>query len=127
MSAKHSAQVYRWTEMETDFPMERLSRRRIIGKRAMLSHVRLDRGCLVPTHAHENEQFACVLSGRLRFLIGEAGAADAKEIIVGAGEVLHLPSCVPHTAEALEDTVVLDVFSPPSAETGIDRKPLRAD
>ncbi|UCE04260.1 MAG: cupin domain-containing protein [Candidatus Latescibacterota bacterium] len=100
--------------------MEKLDRRRIIGKHVMLSDVLLHRGCVVPTHAHDNEQFALVLSGRIRFRIGAEGA-EQKELVLGAGEVLHLPSNVPHAAEALEDTRVLDVFSPVSDGTGIDR------
>lgn len=118
MTAKH----HRWSELPTDTPMALLARQRIIGDKAMISRITLKRGCFVPTHAHENEQFACVLSGRLKFGVGADGSPDRKDVVVGAGEVLLLPSNVPHSAEALEDTVVLDVFSPPSATTGIDRK-----
>ena len=111
-----------WANLPTDTPMPLLARRRIIGEKAMLSEVRLSRGCKVPTHAHENEQFAVILSGRLRFGIGAEGSRERSEVVVGAGEVLHLPSNVPHSAEALEDTLVLDIFSPPSEKTGIDRR-----
>lgn len=86
----------------------------------MISEVRLEKGCMVPTHAHFNEQFAYVMRGRLRFGIGAEGSPQRHEIDVGAGEVLHLPANVPHSAEALEETVVLDIFSPPSERTGID-------
>jgi len=121
------AKAYRWDAMEKDQPMALLERRRIIGELAMLSHVMLRKGCVVPTHSHENEQFACVLSGRMRFGIGDEGGkssaaagGDFETMVLEGGQVLHLPSRVPHTAEALEDTVVLDVFCPPSATTGID-------
>src|SRR5713226_660212 len=76
----------------------------------MLAHVYLKKGCVVPKHAHENEQFTYILEGALRFLIGADGA---EEVVVRAGEVLHLPSNVPHEAHALEDTLDVDVFSPP--------------
>lgn len=99
--------------------MELLERRRVIGEKAMISHITLRRGFAVPTHAHENEQFSAVLSGRLRFDIGAEGSA--RQVTIGPGEVIHLPSNLPHAAEALEDTVVLDIFSPPSQTTGIDR------
>jgi quercetin dioxygenase-like cupin family protein len=112
---------YRWNEMTADTPMELLSRRRIIGSQAMLSQVMLRKGCHVPTHAHANEQFACIISGELRFGLGEEGSHNRREVSVKAGEVLHLPSNVPHSADAVVDTVVLDVFSPPSEKTGIDR------
>lgn len=117
MTAKH----HRWTELPADRPMELLERRRIIGQQAMLSRVMLQKGCLVPTHAHANEQFACILSGALKFGIGAEGSPERREVVVRAGEVMVLPSNVPHSAEALEDTLVLDVFSPPSEKTGIDR------
>jgi len=122
MSDRNKPVAYRWTELPKDTPMALLERRRVIGEQAMISHVTLKRGCLVPTHAHENEQFACILSGRLKFTLGDEKSVARETLIVGAGEILHLPSNVPHAAEALEDTVVLDVFSPPSATTGIDRK-----
>jgi quercetin dioxygenase-like cupin family protein len=122
MTTPPNAARYRWTELPADCPMALLDRRRIVGERAMLSHVRLQKGCDVPTHAHENEQFACVLSGRARFGLGAEGSPDRREVVVEAGEVLHLPGGVPHSAFALEETVILDIFSPPSATTGIDRK-----
>lgn len=98
--------------------MPAVVRRRIIGEHAMLARVLLHDGCVVPTHAHENEQFACVMSGRVRFTVGEPGAERTHE--VGAGAVLYLPANVPHSAEALVESIVLDVFSPPSETTGVD-------
>jgi len=122
MSELIPARAFRWTELEKDTPMALLERRRVIGAQAMISHVTLHKGCSVPTHAHENEQFACILSGRLLFGLGMEGSVDHRELSVGAGEIMHLPANIPHSAVALEDTVVLDIFSPPSATTGIDRK-----
>lgn len=122
MSSPGQAVHHRWDHLPIDKPMPLLSRRRVIGEKAMISDVRLEKGCHVPTHAHENEQFTCIVSGKLRFGIGAEGAADRYEVDVAAGEVIHLPSNLPHSADALEDTRVLDIFSPPSATTGIDRK-----
>jgi quercetin dioxygenase-like cupin family protein len=87
-----------------------LDRRLITGDRMMLAHVYLKQGCVVPKHTHENEQFTYILEGALRFWIGED---EKEEVVVKAGEVLHIPSHVPHKAEALEDTLDVDVFSPP--------------
>ena len=114
--------VYRLSTIPEDRPIERLRRRRVIGEQAMLSDVHLDKGCDVQMHAHPNEQFAFVMTGRLRFAIGDPNGNGSREIVVEAGEVLHLPSNVPHAAFALEDSHVLDVFSPPSERTGIDRR-----
>jgi quercetin dioxygenase-like cupin family protein len=116
-----TATRYRWSDLPADHPMVLLERRRVIGDQAMISHVHLKKGCLVPTHAHFNEQFACILSGSLRFTIGGENDSSREKLTVSAGEVLHLPSNTPHAAEAMEDTVVLDIFSPPSEKTGIDR------
>jgi quercetin dioxygenase-like cupin family protein len=121
MSRTREAGVYRWADLKTDTPMALLERRRVIGEQAMISHVVLTKGCAVPTHQHENEQFTCVISGRLRFGLGADGSPHRREVTLTAGEVIHLPANVPHSADALEDTVVLDIFSPPSATTGIDR------
>lgn len=87
-----------------------LERRLITGERMMLAHVYLQKGCIVPQHSHENEQLTYILEGALHFWIGEDGS---EEITVRAGEVLVIPSNVPHRAEALEDTLDVDIFSPP--------------
>jgi quercetin dioxygenase-like cupin family protein len=87
-----------------------LHRRLVTAEQMMLAHVYLDKGCIVPQHAHENEQLTYILEGALRFWLGE----DESEIVdVRAGEVLHLPSNLPHKAEALENTLDVDVFCPP--------------
>ncbi len=114
------ARVHTWDKLEADRPMDLIERKRIIGKHVMLSHVHLAKGFKVPTHAHDNEQMAVCLTGRTRFVINE-GAEDETTIELTAGQVLELPSGVPHSAEALEDTLIIDVFSPPSEKTGIDR------
>lgn len=118
---KPAATRYVWKEIGEDRPMPMLARRRIIGARAMISEIRLEKGCAVPSHAHENEQFAVVTSGRLRFSVGAEDTPDHQDVVVVGGEVLHLPSNVPHSVVALEDSRVLDIFSPPSEKTGIDR------
>ncbi|HET7458126.1 MAG TPA: cupin domain-containing protein, partial [Gemmatimonadaceae bacterium] len=87
-----------------------IDRRLITGDRMMLAHVYLKKGSIVPTHSHENEQITYILEGALRFWIGDDGA---QEVVVRAGEVLTIPSNVVHKAEALEDTLDVDVFSPP--------------
>ena len=101
---------YRWDDMPKEQVSDVLDRRLITGDRMMLTHVYLKKGAVVPRHSHENEQITYILKGGLRFWIGE----DESEMIdVRAGEVLHIPSYVQHKAEALEDTLDVDVFSPP--------------
>lgn len=95
-------------------PRERVSdtleRRLITGDRMMLAHVYLAKGCIVPKHSHVNEQLTYILEGALRFWLGED---QKEEVVVRAGEVLHIPANLPHKAEALEDTLDVDIFDPP--------------
>ncbi|HEY0476048.1 MAG TPA: cupin domain-containing protein [Kofleriaceae bacterium] len=102
--------LYRWDDMPRQKVTEQIDRRLVVGERMMLAHVYLAKGAIVPKHSHDNEQLTYILEGALRFWIGEDGA---KEIVVRAGDVLVIPSNVPHKAEALEDTLDVDVFSPP--------------
>jgi quercetin dioxygenase-like cupin family protein len=107
---ERSVTFYRWEEMPKEVLSDTLSRRLITGDRIMLAHVYLKKGSIVPRHSHENEQITYILEGGLRFWIGE----DESQVLdVMAGEVLRIPSLVQHKAEALEDTLDVDVFSPP--------------
>jgi len=98
---QRSVTHHRWEDMPKEPLSDVLERRLITGDRMMLAHVYLKKGAIVPRHSHENEQITYILEGGLRFWIG----ADESEVLdVLAGEVLHIPSNVPHKAEALEDT-----------------------
>ena len=108
--AERSVTHHRWNELPIEALSDSLARRLITGDQMMLAHVYLKKGCIVPQHSHENEQLTYILEGGLRFWIG----ADESQVIdVMEGEVLHIPSNVPHKAEALADTLDVDVFSPP--------------
>jgi quercetin dioxygenase-like cupin family protein len=104
---------YRWNDMPKEHVNPMFDRRLVTGERMMLAHVYLKKGFVVPRHQHENEQITYILEGALHFWIGEDGK---KEIVVRAGEVLHIPSMVWHKAEALEDTLDVDIFDPPRAD-----------
>lgn len=110
---ENGATYHRWEEMPKERVNDMLDRRLITGDRMMLAHVYLKKGCIVPKHAHENEQLTYILEGALKFKLGED---QIEELVVSAGEVLYLPSNLPHSAEALEDTLDVDVFSPPRAD-----------
>ena len=107
---ENKTHLYRWEDMPRERVTESLERRLITADRMMLAHVYLEKGCIVPKHSHENEQLTYILEGSLHFWIGEDGE---EELTVRAGEVLVIPSNVPHKAEALEDTLDVDIFSPP--------------
>lgn len=110
MSSDAPVRHVRWSDLPKETVTAQLSRRLVTGDRMMLAQVYLEKGCVVPRHSHENEQITWILEGALHFWIGEDGA---EEIVVRAGEVLHIPSNVPHRALALEDTLDVDIFSPP--------------
>ena len=95
-------------------PKERVTncidRRVVCGEKTMLAQVYLQEGAIVPEHSHHNEQLTYILKGKLRFWVGD----DLSEVFdVSPGEVLHLPSNIRHKAEALEETLDVDFFSPP--------------
>ena len=113
MSVSREPRPKAWDDIPWEPVTEKLSRRLITGDRIMLAHVHLEKGSVVPQHSHENEQFTYVLKGVLRFWVGASGE---HQVDVREGGVLHLPSNVPHKAEALEDTLDMDIFSPPRSD-----------
>ena len=104
--AKH----YRWGDLPREELSPTIGRRLITGNAMMIAHVYLAKGAIVPKHAHHNEQLTYILEGVLRFRLGDD---EAHVVDVHAGEVLTIPPHLPHTAEALEDTLDVDVFTPP--------------
>ncbi len=115
------AVLHRWTDIPADHPMAKIERRRVMGEKMMLSLVILNEGFFLPSHQHENEQFVVLIRGRCLFGLGREGSSDHRELEVGPGEVLELPSNLPHSCRALEETHILDLFSPVSQTTGVDQ------
>ena len=95
-----------WESVPLETMSDMISRKIISGDKAMVAQVFLKKGAVVPEHHHESEQITYILEGALKFQI------EGKEIVVRKGEVLSIPSNVPHRAVALEDTLDLDIFSP---------------
>lgn len=109
-SAAAGLQYLSWNDVEVESMNSLLGRQLIVGHQVMLARVLLKKGCIVPLHSHVNEQISYILEGALKFYI------DGKEIVVRSGEVLTIPPNMPHKAEAMEDTVDLDIFNPPRAD-----------
>ena len=101
---------YRWDDLTAEPLKGTITRRMITGSSMMIAEVRLAKGDVVPKHAHHNEQITYITAGALHFTLGEE---QDREVTVHAGEVLVIPPHVPHSAVALEDTIDIDVFSPP--------------
>ena len=100
---------HRWADIPREELINQIGRRIVTGEKAMLAQVYLKEGSVVPMHDHPNEQLTYILEGSLRMEF----SGDAPDVVVRAGEVLVIPAGVPHGAVALEDTLDLDVFSPP--------------
>jgi quercetin dioxygenase-like cupin family protein len=115
MPAPAAAAKYSWSAVPLEQLNPELSRRIVTGKEVMVAQVYLKAGCVVPKHHHVNEQVTYILDGALRLWVGDKvdSQDDADGIVVRRGELLVIPSSVPHRAIAIEDTLDLDVFAPP--------------
>jgi len=109
-SSGAAAKFYRWQDLAAEPLKGTITRKLITSQRMMIAHVHFKKGDDVPLHSHENEQITYILEGALHFWLGEQGE---REVTVRAGEVLVIPSNLPHRALALEDTLDMDVFNPP--------------
>ena len=100
-------QTYTWETVPEERLDANITRRMITGEKAMLVRWQFKKGALAARHSHPHEQVVVMVSGRLRLAVGD------EETIMGANDMVVIPPHVPHEAEALEDTVVIDIFSPP--------------
>ena len=103
-------QVYDWSSVPRENMSPLFSRQVIHADTMTVARVYLKKGCLVPMHSHHNEQISMMTEGRLKFVI------DGKELVLNPGEALRIPPNVPHSAEALDDCVAIDLFSPPRGD-----------
>lgn len=109
MSAKWKSASF--AEIPVDHLNPLLDRQFVHGEQGMLARLFLRKGCIVPEHSHHNEQITYVLEGALKFVLG-----NGEEVVVHSGETLIIPPNLKHSAEALEDTIDIDVFTPPRAD-----------
>jgi quercetin dioxygenase-like cupin family protein len=107
MSTQTALKYIPWNQVEREKLNDLIDREMVVGEKIMMARVIMKKGAHVPRHYHHNEQVTYILEGALKFAI------DGKEIVVKAGEVLCIPSNMPHEAWAIEDTLDLDVFTPP--------------
>ena len=104
------AHVTKWDDLPLQKMRGSMNRRFVHSDRMMIAQVNFAKGDSVPAHRHDNEQYTYVLSGALRFLFGEQ---QDEVVVVGAGEIVLIPSRLLHSASADEDTFELDIFCPP--------------
>ena len=105
-----TATLYNWEKVPLERLNNKISRKLVTSDRMMVAHVYIEKDGIVPKHSHHNEQISYVLEGALKFLLGED---QDEEVFVRSGEVLVIPSNLPHSALALEDTLDVDIFNPP--------------
>ncbi len=98
--------IYSWEGIPPEALNENLWRKVIHGSKMTMAQIHFDKGAAVPSHHHENEQFSLVVSGAVRFEL------EGKEVVPKPGEIIHIPSNVPHRVVALEESIVMDIFSP---------------
>lgn len=108
--AEAKAVVTRWDEVPLEPMRGGMSRRYVHSDNMMVAQVNFLKGDGVPAHRHDNEQYTYVVTGALRFLFGED---QSEEVVVGAGEIVFIPSGLLHSASADADTFELDIFNPP--------------
>jgi quercetin dioxygenase-like cupin family protein len=111
------ATFYKWADLPEVDLTPQIKRRLVTGEKVMLLNLTLAKGAIVGEHRHPHEQVSFVLSGALEFEI------NGEKQIVQGGEGVVLPSYIPHAVVALEDTQVLDVFSPPREDFLTDEPP----
>lgn len=103
-------QLFAWNDLPMEQVTDEIQRNMFASEHMTLSRAVLQKGCVVPRHAHPSEQATYVIEGALRVRIGDDGA---EAIDVRAGEVLVIPADAPHEVEVMDTALLLDIFSPP--------------
>ena len=100
-------QAYKWDTVAVEHLTDSIRRRMIVGIKEMLVRWEFNKGAVAARHSHPHEQIVVMVQGKLRLKVGDA------ETVMGRDDIVVIPPNTPHEAEALEDTVVIDIFSPP--------------
>lgn len=101
---------HKLAEIPEEHVTDLFSRRFFTGEKITMAFLTIRKGSTVPRHVHESEQFSYCISGSLNFKVGD------QELVLRPGELLEIPSNVPHEAWAEEDFTGIDVFSPIRAD-----------
>jgi quercetin dioxygenase-like cupin family protein len=96
-----------WDQVEREQLTPLLQRQFFSTPQLTIARFELKQGCSIPEHHHHNEQVTSVFAGALKL------SFSGKDVVVRPGETVSIPPHLPHSAEALEDTLVIDVFTPP--------------
>ena len=99
-------QVFSWDSVKKEVMNQKIWRKVISGEKAMLAQIFIAKDGVVPTHQHESEQITYAQQGAIKLEM------EGKEVVLQQGDILLIPSNVPHSAVALEDYFGLEIFSP---------------
>lgn len=119
------ATLHTLSQLDQDHPIETIARRRVFGDKILFAEVHLAKGCHVAPHRHESEQIAYVVRGKVKWTLGDPGTPEHREVFAESGTVVVLPANFLHGVDALEDTLVIDLLSPPG-DMGVDSQKDRA-
>ncbi len=78
----------------------------VYGEKTHLCEFKLQKGSVLPAHSHPHEQTGYLIAGRLKFKLGDE-TFDAE-----AGDSWNVPGDMEHAVEVLEDSLIVEVFSP---------------
>jgi unsaturated pyranuronate lyase len=104
---REAMKLYRWNQIPEEQVNSLASRQMIHTQTMSIVRRHLSKGAVTLLHQHADEQISMVEHGKLKFLV------CGEQEIVAAGEAFVISSNAPHSVEALEDTVVMDLFSAP--------------
>jgi quercetin dioxygenase-like cupin family protein len=107
--AKPQFQHLSWDQVELETVNPQMTRRIVTGERLTVARIYFKDGFRVPLHSHEHEQVTQVISGVLRFWLG---TNREKTLDLGPGDVIVIPSNMPHEALCLGDVEEMDTWSP---------------
>jgi unsaturated pyranuronate lyase len=104
---KKEPQTFHFEDMKFEKVGEKISLKIVEGTNITLLNCKFEKGCIIPNHRHESEQITIVVKGCLK------GKINDKEYMVQSGKGIVIPPNLPHEWVALEETISLEVFSPP--------------
>ena len=98
--------VQTWDSIHEDTLNPLAGRKALHAENMTVARFRFDKGNQVASHHHVNDQVTIVQSGAIRMVVGD------QVLMMKTGDMVHVPPDVPHGNEALEDTIIIEIFSP---------------
>lgn len=99
-----------WDNVPREQVNPSMVRRIVTGEKMMIARMNFKDGFVVPLHHHVHEQITQVISGTIRFWFG----ANKEQVMdLHAGDVVVIPSNLPHEALMIGEVEEIDSWSPP--------------